>query len=213
MCHNGAMPRRRLSYFWPTVVLLVLLVLRLGFDGTFSTWLPDEGSPAPPSLPPTTPAPESLPQERLEGQVRHIFDGDTLELVTADGTWRVRLVGIDAPEYDQPFGRKARKELVALCERQRVEVWVRGRDSYNRLLGDVYRDDVWVNGQMVRAGYAWHWNRDGRAAGPLETLQEDARRARRGLWRDRRPTAPWDHRDRQRQRQTRAAGPSQGRST
>jgi endonuclease YncB( thermonuclease family) len=105
----------------------------------------------------------------------------------------VRLKGIDAPEYDQPFGNRAREALGRLCEGQPARVWTTGRDAYDRLLGDLYCGDVWINGQMVASGHAWHYRR-GQQAPVLDQLERDARQAGEGLWSQRQPIAPWEHR-------------------
>ena len=42
-------------------------------------------------------------------------DGDTLRLRQADTEVRVRLAEIDALESGQPYGRRAKKYLSALC--------------------------------------------------------------------------------------------------
>jgi endonuclease YncB( thermonuclease family) len=50
-----------------------------------------------------------------------------------------------------------------------------------------------LNQELVRAGYAW-WFRRYSADPVLARLEADARRARRGLWADPRPTPPWEYR-------------------
>lgn len=56
-------------------------------------------------------------------------------------------------------------------------------------------DDV-INREMVRAGLAWVWPRYCRQdyCADWERDQNDARAARRGLWRGKSPVAPWDWR-------------------
>ena len=183
------MRRRRTHYVWPIAVLLIVLLVQL-WEWPAGSNRPSADRPREPS---TVPVPEQSAGRWVEGRVRHVFDGDTLELATSDGTWRVRLKGIDAPEYDQPYGDRAREALDRLCDGRPVRVWTTGRDAYDRLLGDVYCGDVWINGQMVSSGHAWHYRR-GQPAPILDELESEARHAGKGLWSLPRPTAPWHHR-------------------
>jgi micrococcal nuclease len=124
------------------------------------------------------------------GQVVKVVDGDSLEILVDRQIVRVRLEGIDAPEYGQPFGKVSRNYLRQLCGRQSVNVFSVGQDQYGRVLGDVYRDRTWVNGTVVEAGMAWHFHRTD-SSNDLADMEAAARAARRGLWADAAPVAPW----------------------
>lgn len=53
--------------------------------------------------------------ETYTGQVVRVLDGDTAEVLDTSNTpHRVRLAGIDAPEKSQPFGTKAKQNLLSL---------------------------------------------------------------------------------------------------
>jgi micrococcal nuclease len=82
-----------------------------------------------------------------------VIDGDTFRLETGE---TVRLIGIDAPELSQPGGEMSRKYLTHLILNKGVtlETGYEDRDKYNRLLRFVYIDDVCVNEEMIRQGYA-----------------------------------------------------------
>jgi endonuclease YncB( thermonuclease family) len=177
--------------FLPLLLMLVCLVLAaLGKLPDFRRVNVRRSAPSAdaPSAPPA-----ELPLEQVEGRVRHVFDGDTLELVADGQPWRVRLIGIDAPEWHQPYGTAARDFLRQLCQDRQVRVDVVQRDRFERLLADVYLDDLWVNGQLVEAGFAWRWQYDRRRA-ELRDLEREARQAGRGLWADSHPVPPWDYR-------------------
>ncbi|MDE0035809.1 MAG: thermonuclease family protein [Deltaproteobacteria bacterium] len=127
------------------------------------------------------------------------IDGDTLEL---DGV-RVRLHGVDAPEYDQPCrsggrrwpcGREARRALAARIHGRRVACEVRDRDSYGRVVAtcSVARQDI--NAWMVANGWALAYRRYSRAYLAEESR---ARVAKRGVWRGD-FVAPWKWREAQR---------------
>jgi len=128
-----------------------------------------------------------------------VVDGDTIII---EGGERVRYIGIDAPETKHPrkpveyFGREAaefNRELVE-GKRIRVEFDVAARDKYGRLLGYVYLNpqspadteakEVFVNAELVRAGYAKAYTvpPNVRHTEHFLKLDREARQNRRGLW-------------------------------
>jgi micrococcal nuclease len=124
-----------------------------------------------------------------EGQVRvvRVIDGDTIEV---EGGARVRYIGIDAPEvYPQTeyYGPEAWARNSELVEGKTVtlEKDVSETDVYGRLLRYVWVDGVFVNGELVRLGYARaiSYPPDTKYQERLAQLEEEAREARRGLWR------------------------------
>jgi len=127
----------------------------------------------------------------LEGRVVSIADGDTITVGGGSRRETVRLLYIDAPERDQPWGREARRALQELVRLERVRVQTRGRDRYARTLGHVRRasDGLDVNLELVRRGHAWA-NARGAMRPRYEEAQRQARAARRGLWQDPDPIAP-----------------------
>lgn len=137
-------------------------------------------------------------QEVLTGVVVAIADGDTLTVLDATKTQhKIRLEGIDTPEKGQAFGTRAREALGEKVHEQAVRVEWKERDRYGRTLGHVYLDKRWLNQEMIEEGWGWHYkqyNRDGR----LADAEVRARSAKRGLWADADPVAPWEFRRRQR---------------
>jgi len=103
---------------------------------------------------------------------------------------KVRLADIDAPEHDQPHGEAATRSLVALALNQRATMDVVATDAYGRKVARLTVGTHSVNTELVRRGFAWASTRYRRDAGLMEA-QREARRARRGLWQDVAPTAPW----------------------
>jgi endonuclease YncB( thermonuclease family) len=139
----------------------------------------------------------------LAGRVVAVHDGDTLTVLAGTREVRVRMAGIDAPERGQPYANAARRALAARVAGREVTVDLRGRDSYGRALGVLRVGDDDVNSAQVRDGWAWVFRRFAHDASLL-ALEDDARRERRGLWRDAHPEAPWAFRE----RQPRSAPPS-----
>lgn len=134
-----------------------------------------------------TQAPERRPESAA---VRYVVDGDTIDIA---GVGRVRLLGVDAPEFGrgldtpEPFAAEARDFLSgALAGR-----WVRleyepstSRDRYRRRLAYVFLGDgTFVNALMVRAGLARvSARRQLVRLSELRRAEADAKMSRRGMW-------------------------------
>ena len=137
----------------------------------------------------------------IYGRIVKISDGDSYNLLTDNKTTiRVRMEGIDAPETGQPHSRKATDYLKGLTRGQRIRLEVTGIDMYGRTLGWSYLEDGRELGkEMIRAGYAWHYKHYN-SDKELAELENEARAAGLGLWKDKNPMAPWDYRRQKRQR-------------
>jgi endonuclease YncB( thermonuclease family) len=140
-----------------------------------------------------TPRAPTAGVRELSGKVVAVHDGDTLTVLVASVQHKIRLNGIDAPELGQNYGRRARQFLSDLCFGTIVTVRVVNVDRYGREVGDVVVGGVLANAELVRAGLAWHYKQYSKDPA-LAALEKEARAARRGLWVDRNPTAPWDYR-------------------
>lgn len=137
----------------------------------------------------------------LPGRVVRVVDGDTIVLEAGTERHRVRLAGIDAPEKNQPWGEASTRELRRQIAGRDVTVEWSKRDRYDRLIGVVRLDGEDVNLDMVDRGMAWHFKRYQAEQAPedrkLYTAAEiDAQAARRGLWSEGDPVAPWEWRRR-----------------
>ena len=77
-----------------------------------------------------------------------------------------------------------------------MEIRPTGKDRYGGTLARVFVDGTDVNVAMVKAGMAWRFDKYSKD-GAFLIAQEDAQRARRGLWADTAPVAPWDWRKEQ----------------
>ena len=73
-----------------------------------------------------------------------------------------------------------------------VDVRVVDQDDYGRLIGTVYlEDNTTLNARLVGDGYAW-WNRKYAPRNDkLKALEEQARKQKKGLWKDPQPIPPW----------------------
>jgi endonuclease YncB( thermonuclease family) len=115
-----------------------------------------------------------------------IIDGDSFRR----GKDEIRLNGIDAPEYRQTCrdesgrnwdcGREAARALRSLVAGRMVECTGLDADRYGRLVSRCKVGDLVLNSEMVRLGWASAYTRHGTL---YVREEEEARRARRGIWR------------------------------
>lgn len=130
-----------------------------------------------------------------EGIVVKIIDGDSLTVQRNGKMYKIRLYGIDTPEYRQPYSNKAKQFTKRLAYGQMVTVAEKDVDRYGRIVALVVRRDKLVNRELVREGLAWYYPkycRDQPLCGELQQLERKARKERRGIWRDENPVSPWD---------------------
>lgn len=126
-------------------------------------------------------------------QVIGIADGDTLTLLVNKRPLKIRLANIDAPEKSQAFGERSRQSLSELCFGKDASYATQDIDRYGRTVAVVTCDGVEANRTQVERGMAWVYTKYNKDLA-LPALQEAARSARRGLWRDTDPLPPWEFR-------------------
>jgi len=138
-----------------------------------------------------------LGTERLDGVVSHVQDGDTL---TVNGT-TVRLDTIDAPEFAQSYGPQSQARLSDLVLGKTVKVAYTKTDRYGRVVGSVFTLGCkYINLEQVSTGFAWYYRAyqcevSAAARYQFDGAETKARSARKGLWVDSAPTAPWVYRN------------------
>lgn len=146
----------------------------------------------------------------LTGTVVHIHDGDTLQVLSDKKKHKIRLLAIDAPEQDQAYGKEAKKNLSALTLGKSVTVNWQKRDTYQRIIGQVFiqhpdckttncPNRLDINHQQILSGSAWWYRHYASEQGPADaTRYEQAEKAagqqRIGLWAKPNPIAPWSWR-------------------
>jgi len=120
-----------------------------------------------------------LDVEKVVG-VPILVDGDSLRVAGE----RIRLKGIDAPEYrqecrkaetDYPCGRLARQALQQMIAGNGISCKGSDRDRYGRLLAVCRVNDRNLNLLMVKTGWAV-------AYGDYYREEREARRKKLGLW-------------------------------
>lgn len=124
-------------------------------------------------------------------RVVRVIDGDTYIVLSGAGTYRLRLLGVDAPEAGQPFGAQATDSVARLLAPGRVVLVARaGLDLYGRTLGAVLLPvstvaaagrAVPLDSLLVVRGWAWAFDPNRTVAGRTQQ-QVAAQRAGLGLW-------------------------------
>lgn len=133
--------------------------------------------------------------QTLTGRVIGVSDGDTIKVLTpAKQQIRVRLNGVDAPESRQAYGTRAKQFTSAMVFGKDVSVQTTDTDRYGRTVANVSVNGLSLNQELVRAGLAWWYKRYAPNDATLARLESEARQAKRGLWADANPVAPWDFR-------------------
>ncbi|MGE4014083.1 MAG: thermonuclease family protein [Alphaproteobacteria bacterium] len=129
------------------------------------------------------------PDRLAEAAIKEVIDGDTVMVDNGD---QVRLVGLQAPRLplDRPGVKawplaaesKAALERIALGKLARFEYTGRPRDRYRRHLAHLFVGDLWIQGEMAKAGWARVYGfADNRARlRELLAFEGEARAARRG---------------------------------
>jgi len=151
---------------------------------TATKQLPEAASPSP-----TAAAASPMGDQ---AQVTRVVDGDTIEVLMAGITYRIRYIGIDTPETVDPrrpvqcYGREASARNRELVEGKTVELEkdVSETDEFGRLLRYVWVDGEMVNATLVREGYAVAatYPPDVKHQELFLGLQREAIDAGRGLW-------------------------------
>ena len=145
------------------------------------------------SIPLLTPT----PARAQEATVEKVVDGDTIDVITADGELkRVRLLNINAPESVKPdspiecMGPEAAAYTAGLLpagEQVRLEFDRASEDKYGRTLAAVFlADGRNISTELARAGLgaAVRYGNDGRFASDVESASDEAREEKHGVFAD-----------------------------
>ncbi len=132
--------------------------------------------------------PKITPQG-LTVEVQKVISGQTLEVAAPNGQiMRVRLIGIDAPDLrQQPWGQTAKTGLETMLLDKRVVIELDEQpEEFGRRLAYIWHNDILVNEQLVKQGYALA-TLQGKYAQRLRSAQEWARLMERGIWNPSKP--------------------------
>lgn len=84
----------------------------------------------------------------------YVTDGDTITIQKT----QVRLYGIDAPELNHPYGKKAKWAMVRLCKGHSVRAEITDEDEYGRTVAKCFLPDGRdLSEELVKQGLAIDW--------------------------------------------------------
>ena len=176
------------------LVLLIVVLLLITKNSYFKNQENNQNITSQPSISQTIENLNSLNSPEIINNspgllVTRVIDGDTIELENGK---RVRYLGINTPESVDPrkpvecFGKEAsfkNKELV-LNKKVVLEKDISEIDKYGRLLRYVYVDNIFVNLELIKQGYAQvaTYPPDVKYHDLFLEAEKEARENKRGLW-------------------------------
>ena len=96
--------------------------------------------------------------EIWSGYVKNVVDGDTIDVSFGIyGIQRIRLVGVDTPEWYEEGYEEAKEFVNKTCLGKEVKLDVDDREQYDRyyrILAVVYVNNTNLNEKLLREGYA-----------------------------------------------------------
>ncbi len=128
--------------------------------------------------------------ETFDAYVIAVIDGDTVLVLRDKQKLKLRLADIDAPEKAQPYGKQSTEYLKSRVNKKVVQVESRAVDQYGRTVATIKLDGADINQEQVRQGMAWEYSFHHRDQ-TFIALQHEAQQAKRGLWQQQSPQAPW----------------------
>lgn len=130
----------------------------------------------------------------LTVKVIKIVDGDTFDVLDNNNiVVRIRMNGIDCPERRQDYYQVCKDALSRYIFGRDVQLIIHGTDRYRRTLADVFYQEKNINLLMIRNGFAWHYKKYSSDV-EMAKAEEKARAEGLGLWKIKKPVAPWDFR-------------------
>lgn len=88
------------------------------------------------------------------GYCNYVVDGDTIDV---EGVGRIRFVGVNTPERGQPGYQEAKNYVKKMCFGKTIDLDIddaKNYDRYRRVLAVVYVNDVNLNAELLKKGYA-----------------------------------------------------------
>ena len=100
---------------------------------------------------------QSAKEEPIHRVIRgaaYVVDGDTIVIKKT----QIRLFGVDAPEMNHPYGRKAKWALLALCKGESIRAEILEEDAHGRTVAKRFLPDGRdLSAEMVKLGLALDW--------------------------------------------------------
>ena len=138
--------------------------------------------------------------ETFTARVTDVVAGDLIKVDRDGAPIEVRLYGVDCPETGQPAAAKARDYVKRLVGGKNVSIEELTKDSLGKTVatvrqgGEETEDAVSLNHALTKAGLAWWDKANAPEERSAKRLTVEAIKAKRGLWSEGVPLAPWDYR-------------------
>ena len=133
--------------------------------------------------------------QTFTGKVTEVVKGDVLVIAHGEKPEKVRVAGVDCPELAQPFGPEAKKFTSDLVLNKDVSVEQLGTDNEGKTIA---RITLWdgrsLDEELLTEGMGWYYEMHPGNSESLRRLAAKAITAKKGLWTDPAPLAPWDFR-------------------
>lgn len=136
------------------------------------------------------PKPDSSFNKEFHGTAI-VIDGDSIKVDDASNIREVRLLGIDAPEYNQMCfdeadeeyncGQDSRTFLVKLINQKQVTCYYSQKDIYNRFLAKCEIDNISINQEIIKNGMALIYDFN-QSNDVMKELEKSARDNKLGIW-------------------------------
>ena len=136
-------------------------------------------------------------EEKVSVTLKSCVDGDTANFIMKKKEIKVRFLAIDTPESVHPekeveaFGKEASDytcKLVSNAKKMYLEYDKNSdkEDKYGRLLAFVYADDLMVQKELIKVGYAKvaYLYADYTYTEELQSLEKIAKQEEKGIWGD-----------------------------
>ncbi len=132
--------------------------------------------------------------QQKEVYVTKVIDGDTFWVNNGSEKFKVRFIGIDAPETRNsrgklkgPYAKEAKEYVQKLTENKwvKLELDVQKKDRYRRMLAYIYLlDGTFLNADLVKGGFAVvdTYPPNVKHTALFVKLQHEARESKKGVW-------------------------------
>jgi endonuclease YncB( thermonuclease family) len=141
----------------------------------------------------SNPPPDISELHSFSALLHYVADGDSFVVRKNGSEVSIRLWGIDAPEFDQPFSQASKNTLKDLLSGKYMQIIPKDIDRYGRIVAVVNIGNITVNSALVESGSAWvhqYYCKEPVCEYWYE-LEEKARNDKSGLWRGKNVIEPW----------------------
>lgn len=134
---------------------------------------------------------DAVCQSFSDVKILRVIDGDTYVISLNTVSYHSRLVNVDAPEMDQPFGLKVQDSVSSLLLDKKCQVTIVGFDIYNRALCSVSLNHISLDSLLLAKGWAWYSPSMLAFKPGLRNIEANARLNNIGLWSCAPAMPPW----------------------